>query len=195
MDQSGQQPGDGASGEAAAPPAGRAATLPFVIATVALVGAVVAAVAGLRAGGELAALRAQAAAMGSEQERLRNREERITKAVEVLAAAITALSDEQVDLTSGRLQRLRHGFVVTDLAASPEKAGVLVRGAVANGSALAYKGATFKLSVGDSAQSFVLDALSPGRSGRFELFFPHIAPAAAKQATLSFVSGTTELTP
>jgi hypothetical protein len=117
---------------------------------------------------------------------------RLGRSVEVLGNAVTALSDEQMDLTNPKLQHLRHGFAVSDLTIAREDTGVRVAGRLINTSSLRYRDATFRLKAANSSKEFSIGSLPPGSSGEFELVLPNLPLENARLATFSLLSSAVE---
>jgi hypothetical protein len=103
-----------------------------------------------------------------------------------LGNAVTALSDEQLDLMNSGLQQLRYGFAVSELAIARQDTGVAVVGRVINASAIGYRGAIFKMKAGNSSQQFSVPVLAPGSSARFQLVLPNLPLENARTASFFF---------
>lgn len=160
-------------------------SLTGLLVTIALALAVVGAGAAFLAVGEIARLRADVAAMkeaGDEQ--LRRAQGALTR----LSSAVALLSAEEVDLSSPKLQNLRHGFAVSELRMARKENGIVVSGRIVNGTTLHYRGATFRLRAGGKAKEFEVDELPPGGAGSFEVELPTVPIDETRGSTLSFVT-------
>jgi hypothetical protein len=118
---------------------------------------------------------------------------RLTLAVDRLGNAVTNLSDQEVDLMNPRLQNLRYGFAVSQLAIARQDSGVLVRGLVINGSSLVYRAATFRVKAGTSSGEFTLNNLSPGAGGAFQVVLPNLPLENARMAIFSLGASNIDL--
>jgi hypothetical protein len=117
---------------------------------------------------------------------------RLSRSVEVLGNAVTLLSDEQVDMTNSKLQHLRHGLAVSELAIARRDSGVQVEGRLINASSLSYRNATFRVKVGSSSKEFTIGNLPPGSSGEFAIVLPNLPLENARTGTFSLVSSAVE---
>jgi hypothetical protein len=140
----------------------------------------------------LGEMRAQVEALTATQARNESTAARLRRSVEALDRAVTLLSDEQVDLMNPKLQQLRHGFAVSELAIARADTGVRVTGRMINAGSLRYRDATFRLKVEDSSQQFTIDNLGAGGSGAFDVVLPNLPLERGRVATLSFVSSAVE---
>jgi hypothetical protein len=118
---------------------------------------------------------------------------RLGDSVERLSNAVTNLSDQEVDLMNPRLQNLRYGFAVSQLAIARQESGVLVRGVVINGSSLFYRAATFRVKAGTSTGEFTISNLSPGAGGAFQVVLPNIPLENARTASFRLGESNVEL--
>ena len=166
--------------------------MPLVLATLALVIAAASLLAIVRAGKVVGELKADMQGIKESRAEVDRTSGRLSRSVEALESAVTLLSDEQVDLTNGKLQHLRHAFAVSELRLQREDTGVRVTGRLINGSSLGYKNATFRLKVGTSSAELAIDTLAPGGSGAFSVVLARLPLEAARIASLSFVSAAVE---
>jgi hypothetical protein len=165
---------------------------PLILATLALVISAASLLAIVRAGRVVGELKAQMQAVEASRAEVDRTSARLARSVDALESAVTLLSDEQVDLGNGKLQHLRHGFAVSELATRREDTGVRVTGRLINASTLVYKGATFRLKVGQSSAALSVDTLAPGGSGPFSAVLEKLPLESARVATLSFISAAVE---
>ena len=117
---------------------------------------------------------------------------RLSRQLEAMGAAVTALTDQQVDLGNPALQRLRYGFAVSELKTTRQDKGVLVEGRVINGTSLSYAEATFVIKAGNVSKEFTIEKLAPGGSRAFEVVLPNVPMENARTATLLVVSSPPE---
>jgi hypothetical protein len=117
---------------------------------------------------------------------------RLDRAVERLGNAVTLLSDEQADLMNSKLQHLRHGFAVSELAIARQESGVRVAGRLINSGSLRYRDATFRVKAGNSSKEFTISNLPPGSSGAFDVVLANVPLENARTATFSLVSSAVE---
>lgn len=108
--------------------------------------------------------------------------------VERLGDAVTALADSQVDLMNSKLQYLRYGFAVSELALARKDSGVVVSGRLINASAVTHREVTFRIKAGNSSGEFAVANLLPGTSGPFEVTLPNVPLENARTATFSMIS-------
>jgi hypothetical protein len=165
---------------------------PVALATVALVIAAASLLAIVRAGKVVGELQGEMQALRQARAEMDRTSGRLSRSVEALESAVTLLSDEQVDLGNGKLQHLRHGFAISELATEREDTGVRITGRMINASSLRYRGATFRLKTSTSSAELTIDTLAPGGSGSFSTLLARQPLEAARVATLSFVSAAVE---
>jgi hypothetical protein len=177
---------------ATAPPPPAPSRAPIAFATIALVIAAAALFAIVRAAKVMGELRGEMEALKATQATNESTSARLRRSVEALDRAVTLLSDEQVDLMNPKLQQLRHGFAISELAIARADTGVRVAGRMINAGSLRYRDATFRLKVESSSQQFTIDNLGPGDSGAFDVVLPNLPLERGRVATLSFVSSAVE---
>jgi hypothetical protein len=175
-----------------APPPPAPSRAPLALATIALLIAAAALFAIVRAAKVLGEMRAQVEEIKATHARNESTAARLRRSVEALDRAVTLLSDEQVDLMNPKLQQLRHGFAISELAIARADTGVRVTGRMINAGSLRYRDATFRLKVENSSQQFTIDTLGPGGSGAFDVVLPNLPLERGRVATLSFVSSAVE---
>jgi len=172
---------------AAAPAPSRApvalATLAFVIAAASLAGMLRIMMVNDKLESRLAVLET---AEGGESTATRVRD--LGNQVARLGAAVTALTDEEVDLLNSKLQHLRYGFAVSELALSRKDNGVVVSGRLINASSVTHREVTFRIKAGNSSGEFAVANLQPGTSGAFEVTLPNVPLENARNARFSMVS-------
>jgi hypothetical protein len=117
---------------------------------------------------------------------------RLGRSVDRLGNAVTLLSDEQVDLLNSKLQHLRHGFAVSELAIARQDNGVNLAGRLINAGSLRYRDATFRVKAGSSSKEFTISNLPPGSSGEFQVVLANVPLENARTATVSLVSSAVE---
>jgi hypothetical protein len=161
------------------------ATLALVLAAAALAGIVRMMVSNDKLEAKVKELEASQASDDTAQARL-------GRSVDRLGNAVTLLSDEQVDLLNSKLQHLRHGFAVSELAVARQDSGVSVTGRLINSGSLRYRDATFRVKAGNSSQEFAISNLPPGSSGAFSVVLPNLPLESARTATVSLVSSAVE---
>jgi hypothetical protein len=171
-----------------APPA----RAPIVIATVALIIAAMSLLAIVRGLKSLSELEAKVQALEATQAADDRSHARLSRSIETLGSAVTLLSDEQADLGNPKLQHLRHGLAISELAVERKDSGVTVDGRIINASSLGYRDATFRMKVGDVGQEFTIRSLAAGASGEFSVFLPNVPLESARMATFSLVSSAVE---
>jgi len=167
---------------------------PIAFTVVALLVSAVALLALAGVSSRLGAVSATVDGLKASVDKLESAHARLSRTADVLSNAVTLLSDEQIDLTNGKLQHLRHGFAVSELRLARQDTGVLVTGRLINTSSLRYRSAIFRLKVGASAKEFPIDVLAPGASGEFEVELQHLPLENARTATLSLVTGGVDYT-
>jgi hypothetical protein len=181
--------GTKAAPQTATQAAARPSRGPIAFTVVALLVSTVALLALAGVSSRLGAVSTQVDGLKASVDKLESGQARLLRSADVLSNAVTLLSDEQIDLTNGKLQHLRHGFAVSELHLARQDSGVVVSGRLINTSSLRYRGAIFRLKVGASAKEFPIDTLAPGSSGEFEVELQHLPLENARTATLSLVTG------
>lgn len=178
--------------EPQSPPPPASSRIALVLASLGLVLAAAALLAIVRGGMVITDLRVQLDDLRATHAASERTHDRLARSVDVLGNAVTLLSDEQIDLSNPKLQQLRHGFAVSEIALERRDSGVSVVGRVINGSSLSYRDATFRLKVESTSKQFAIASLPPGSSGPFELVLPNLPLEKARTATLSLVSSAVE---
>jgi hypothetical protein len=173
---------------AVAPPA----RTPVALATVALVIAAAALFGIVRGVKTLSDLEVKVAALEATQATDDRAHVRFNRQLEGIENAVTLLSDQQTDLTNPNLQRLRHGFAVSELKLTRQDTAVLVEGRIINLDNLRYRDPTFRLKVGDRSKEFPVDNLGPGASSEFDVTLPNLPIENARTGTFSLVSAAIE---
>lgn len=164
----------------------------IALATVALLVAAGALLWIVRAVKTIGELETKVAALEATQATDERTHARLGRSVEALGNAVTLLSDQQTDLTNPRLQHLRHGLAVSELAVERQDTGVRVEGRIINSSSLRYRGATFRIKVGTASSEFTIGSLAGGASGEFSVVLANLPLENARTATFSLLSSAVE---
>lgn len=174
---------------AAPPPPART---PVALATVALVIAAASLLGIVRGVKTVGDLEAKVAALEAAQANDDRTHTRLSRQTEKLEAVVTLISDQETDLGNPNLQRLRHGFAVSELKVARQDTGVLVEGRIINANSLGYRDPTFRLTVGDSSKEFSVDSLGPGATAPFQVVLPNLPLENARMGRFSLVSSAIE---
>jgi len=94
-----------------------------------------------------------------------------------------------VELTDPSIQTIDAIFLLARSDVNTHLNGVKVTGRIINTSSITYVNPTFKISVGESENTFWVSRISPGNSTAFSVHIPNARAESARYGTIKYQSG------
>ncbi len=95
-----------------------------------------------------------------------------------------------VKLNIPAVQKLDKDFMVAKLSVKPHLTGVMVKGAIINGTPLPQENIKFRITILDKSKEFSIKKLSPGGSKGFDVYIPDVPADKAQTAKIEHLEST-----
>lgn len=130
--------------------------------------------------------------LSKQQKEIDSIHEKNNKLKDGLVAYFTEMESKEgaVNLTSDGLQDIGKGFTVGKIELKQHLTGVKVSGIIINSTSLNHNGATFRIKIAKSVQSFTVNEINSGASSPFSAYIPDIKIQETNFGNISYDNST-----